>query len=127
MTGVPGASAVFLSATAGSSCHSIRTSSAASSASARVRATTIATGSPAQHARSTAIGYCGADFMPGKQVSVPTHGAVQSLASSAPVMTRATPGWRLASLVSIETILAWAKGLRTNAACSMRGSETSSV
>ena len=77
--------------------------SAASSASARVRATTIATGSPTQHARSTAIGYCGADFMPGKQVSVPTQGPVHSLASSAPVMTRATPGWRFASAVSMRT------------------------
>ena len=36
-------------------------------------------GSPTQHARSTAIGYCGADFMPGKQVSVPTHGPVHEL------------------------------------------------
>jgi len=49
------------------------------------------TGSPTQQARSTAIGYCGADFMPGKQVSVPTHAAVQSLASSAPVMTGRLP------------------------------------
>ena len=101
--------------------------SAASSASARVRATTMATGSPTQQARSTASGYCGADFMPGKQVSVPTQGPVHSTASSAPVMTRATPGWRLASATSIETILAWANGLRRNAACSMRGSVTSSV
>ena len=45
-TGVLGSSAVSLSVTAGSSCHSISTSSAASSASARVRATTMATGSP---------------------------------------------------------------------------------
>ena len=65
-------------------------------------ATTMATGSPTQQARSTAIGYCGADFMPGKQVSVPTQGPVQSLASSAPVMTRATPGWRLASAASMR-------------------------
>ena len=105
----------------------MRTSSAASSAWARVRATTMATGSPTQQARSTAIGYCGADFMPGKQVSVPTHGAVHTFASSAPVMTSATPAWLLASLVSMETMRAWAWGLRTNAACSMRGRETSSV
>ena len=65
------------------------------------RATTSTTGSPTQQARSTAIGYCGADFMPGKQVSVPTHGPVTRLASSAPVMTSATPGWRLASVVSM--------------------------
>ena len=31
--------------------------------------------------------------MPGKQVSVPTHGPVTRLASSAPVMISATPGW----------------------------------
>ena len=116
-----------LSVTAGSSCHSTWMRSAASSASARVRATTMATGSPTQQARSTASGYCGADFMPGKQVSVPTHGPVTSLASSAPVMTSATPGWRLASVVSMARILAWANGLRRNAACSMRGSEKSSV
>ena len=84
MTGDPGASAVFLSATTGSSCHSMRTRSAASSASARVRATTITTGSPTQQARSTAIGYCGADFMPGKQVSVPTHGADAELGQLRP-------------------------------------------
>ena len=60
------------------------TSSAASSASARVRATTMTTGSPTQQARSTAIGYCGADFMPGKQVSVPTHGAGAQLGQLRP-------------------------------------------
>ena len=62
------------------------------------RATTITTGSPCQHARSTAIGYCGADFMPGKQVSVPTHGPAHILASSAPVITLTTPGARAAAL-----------------------------
>ncbi len=73
------------------------------------------------------MGYCGADFMPGKQVSVPSHGPVTRLASSAPVMTKATPGWRLASATSMRTIRAWANGLRTKAACSMRGSVMSSV
>ena len=65
--------------------------------------------------------------MPGKQVSVPTHGPVTRLASSAPVMISATPGWLLASAVSMLTILAWACGLRTKAACSIRGSVMSSV
>ncbi len=73
------------------------------------------------------MGYCGADFMPGKQVSVPTHGPVHSLATSAPVMILTTPGCRLASVVSMPRIRAWAKGLRTKAACSMRGSTKSSV
>ena len=40
------------------------TSSQASSASARVRATTAQTASPAQHARSIAMACCGADLMP---------------------------------------------------------------
>ena len=87
----------------------------------------MTTGSPTQQARSTAIGYCGADFMPGKQVSVPTHGPVTRLASSAPVMTSATPGWRFASRRVDAEDAACACGLRTKAACSMRGSTMSSV
>ena len=127
MTGVSEASAVSFSFAAGSSCHSTSISSTASSASARLCATTIATASPCQQARSTAIGYCGADFMPGKQVSVPTHGPVTIFASSAPVITLTTPGARAAALTSRRTIFACAYGLRRKAACSMRGSEMSSV
>ena len=87
----------------------------------------MTTGSPTQQARSTAMGYCGADFMPGKQVSVPTQGPVQRVASSAPVITSATPGCRLASAVSMPRMRACACGLRTKAACSMRGRTMSSV
>ena len=73
------------------------------------------------------MGYCGADFMPGKQVSVPTQGAVHIFAISAPVITLTTPGAFSAAAVSMRTMRAWACGLRTKAACSMRGSEMSSV
>ena len=75
----------------GSSCHSISTSSAASSAWARVVATTQTTASPCQQARSTAMACCGADFMPSMLVSVPTHG-VQISASSRPSTILITPG-----------------------------------
>ena len=45
----------------------------------------------------------------------------------APVMTALTFGWASAADVSIETIRAWANGLRRMAPCSMPGSCTSST
>ena len=47
-------------------------------------------------------------------------------ATSLPVTTRTTPGSAAAFEVSIETILAWACGLRTIAAWSIPGSLMSS-
>ena len=76
--------------------------SAASSASARVRATTIATGSPTQQARSTAMRILRRRLHAGKAGERADPGAGASLASSAPVMTSATPGWRLASAASMR-------------------------
>ena len=65
--------------------------------------------------------------MPGKQVSVPTQGAVHIFATSAPVITLTTPGARCAASVSMRKMRACACGLRTKAACSMRGNDMSSV
>ena len=124
MTSVAASSAVSMSTTGGSSAYSIATSSAASSASARVRATTATTASPCQQARSMASGYCGADLMPLRCVSTPTHG-VQTPASSGPVTTATTPGAFFAAAASMLLIRAWAWGERTNATCAMRGSTTS--
>ncbi len=55
MTGVCGSSAVRMSVTASSSWYSTRTCSAASSAAARLVATTAATASPCQQTRSMAM------------------------------------------------------------------------
>src|SRR5919106_1024570 len=96
ITGVPASSAVSMSVTAGSSSKSTATSSTASSAARRLAATTATTASPCQQARSTASGCCGADLIPWRCASTPTHG-LQSLASSAPVTTRMTPDLRAAA------------------------------
>ena len=58
---------------------------------------------------------------------LPTQGPVQRVASSAPVITSATPGCRLASVLSMPRMRACACGLRTKAACNMRGRTMSSV
>ena len=50
---------------------------------------------------------CGADLMPLRCVSTPTHG-VMTLASSAPVTTAMTPGAFFAAAVSIAVMRAWA-------------------
>ena len=49
------------------------------------------------------------------------------LASVSPVMTASTPGTCMARVVSMDLILAWAKGLRTMSMKSMPGSWTSST
>jgi hypothetical protein len=63
---------------------------------------------------------------PGRFAAEATSG-VQTSATSVPVITRATPGIAAASAASIDRMRAWACGLRTNAACSMRGTSMSSV
>ena len=88
--------------------------------SARVRATTAATASPCQQARSTAMACCGADLMPLRWVSTPTHGVI-TFASSAPVTTATTPGAFSPSAASMFLMRACACGERTNATCAMRG------
>ena len=67
---------------------------------------------------------CGADLMPLRWVSTPTHGVI-TLASSAPVTTAITPGAFFASAVAMFLIRAWACGERTKATWAMRGSTTS--
>ncbi len=115
-----------MSTAAGSGSYSILTRATASSATARVSATTAATASPAHVARSSGRGSCGADFMPFKWASTATHGS-QCLARSAPVNRRTTPGIAIASAPSILRILACGCGLLTNATCTMRGSTMSST
>ena len=78
------------------------------------------TASPCQQARSTASGYCGADLIPLRWVSTPTHG-VMAFASSAPVTTATTPAACLAAAVSMLLMRACACGERTKATCAMRG------
>ena len=120
------AAAAFRSIAAGSSSYSTSTSSAASRASAAVRATTTATISPAKLTRSDGIGGCA-----GVTWSVVIAQALISVPwlspRSAPVRTVTTLRDALASVVSIEVILACAKGLRTIARCSMPGSTMLSV
>jgi hypothetical protein len=77
----------------------------------RERAEVVAA-SPCQHARSTAIAFCGADLRPLRWVSTPTHG-VHTFASSAPVTTAITPGAPLAASASICLMRACACGERT--------------
>src|SRR6185312_6837787 len=67
---------------------------------------------------------CGADLMPFRCVSTPTHGVI-TFDSSAPVTTAMTPGAVLAWAASIFLMRAWACGERTNATWPMRGSTTS--
>ena len=64
---------------------------------------------------------CGADLMPLRCVSTPTHGVI-TLASSAPVTTAITPGAFFASAVAMFLIRACACGERTKATWAMRGS-----
>jgi hypothetical protein len=47
--------------------------------------------------------------------------------ASAPVITATTPSSARAAVTSIETILAWACGLRTIAACSIPSTRRSST
>ena len=67
------------------------------------------------------MAYCGADLMPLRCVSTPTHGVI-TLASSAPVTTATTPGAFFAAAVSMLLMRACACGERTKATCAMRGS-----
>jgi len=82
-------------------------SSAASSACARVSATTAATASPCQQARSIAIACCGGDLMPFKCASTATHGEQYS-ATARPSNTPITPGASRALEKSIRLTLACA-------------------
>ena len=91
MTGVCGSSAVRMSVTASSSSYSTLTTSAASSARARLVATIAATASPCQQTRSIAMACWAADLRPFKCESTPTQG-VMTAASSSPVTTAMTPG-----------------------------------
>src|SRR4029450_6586271 len=100
------------------SSYVISTSSHASSASARGRATTAHTASPCQQARSTAIACCGADLVPLRCVSTPTQGVI-TLVSSAPVTTAITPGAFAAASVAIATIPARAQGERQHEKCAL--------
>ena len=124
ITGVLASSAVSGSVTAGRGWYFTSTSSQASSACARVRATTAHTASPCQQARSKAIACCGADFRPFRWVSTPTQGVI-TLVNSAPVTTAITPGAFMALSVVVLTMRAWACDERTNATCVMRGTLTS--
>ena len=112
--------AALRSTAAGSSSYSTSTSSAASRASAALRATTTATTSPAKLTRSAGIGgWAGATWsvvMAQALMSVPWVSP-----RSAPVSTATTLGAASASLLSIEVMVACAKGLRTIARCSMPG------
>ena len=109
------------SSAAGSSSYSTSTSSAASRASAAVRATTTATISPAKVTRSDGIGTCGGVTWSGV-IAQALMQAPSRLPRSAPVKHGDDVGeacW--AASVSMLTILAWAKGLRTIARCSIPG------
>ena len=105
MTVVAGSSAVSASVTDGSTSQSIFTSSAASSALARLSATTATTASPCQVAVSSGSAYCGADLRPWRCDSTPTQGSWIS-ASSGPVTTAITPGAALAAAASMDPIRA---------------------
>ena len=75
MTGVALSSAVSMSATGGSICQAIEILATASSATARLSATTAATASPAQVAVVSGRGSCGADFMPLRWARTATQGS----------------------------------------------------
>jgi len=121
ISGVAGSSAVCISVTAGRSCHSTCRCCSASSACARVSATTATTGSPCQQARSIASACCGADFMPARWPSVATHGW-QTVATSAPSTIAITPGIARAASRVILTMRQCATGERQYTTCAMRGS-----
>ena len=70
----PLASAASGSASASSGSHSTSMRSTASSAIARVRASTIATGCPCQSARPIASGGCGGERCAGQVASFVCHG-----------------------------------------------------
>ena len=91
-----------MSMTAGSSSHSASMSASASSACARVSATTAATASPCQQARSMAIACCGGDLMPFRCPSTATQG-VQYSATARPSKTPITPGM-VARLRQVELL-----------------------
>ena len=96
-----------MSTTTGSSSHSASISCTASSACARDSATTAATASPCQQARSIAIACCGGDLMPFRCASTATQG-VQYSATARPSNTPMTPGCRRAFSKSSFLIRAWA-------------------
>jgi hypothetical protein len=115
-----------MSTTAGSSSHSTSTSAAASSPWLRDSATTTATASPWQHARSMAIACCGGDLMPFRCPRTATQG-VQYSATARPSNTAITPGALSALAKSSLRMRACACGLRTNTACARRGKRKSST
>ena len=96
-----------MSMTTGSSSHSATISCAASSACVRVSATTAATASPCQQARSIATACCEADLMPFRCPSTATQG-VQYSAIARPSYTPITPGALRASVKSSDTMRACA-------------------
>ena len=100
------------------------TASAASSAAARLVATTAATASPCQQTWPMAMARCGADLSPFRCDSTPTQGVMTS-ASCCPVTTAMIPGIRLAASTSMRMILAWAWGERRYTTWAMRGSTRS--
>ena len=106
--------------TAGSSSYSTSTSSAASRASAALRATTTATISPAKATRSAGIGEWPGVFWSGVIGQALMH-TPSSSPKSLPVSTATTLGEAFAASTSTEVMVAWAKGLRTIARCSIPG------
>jgi hypothetical protein len=119
----PDAVALSVTVTAGRGSQSTRTLSAASTAAVWLSAMTTATGSPTWRATSAVSGMCGTMARswrtPGIFFSLRRshpHGSEFTPVISCPVKTATTPGWRLASAVSIFRMRAWAWGLRTKAA-----------
>ena len=94
-----------MSTTTGNSSHCASTSATASSAWLRDSATTAATASPCQHARSMAIACCGGDLMPFRWASTAIHG-VQYSATARPSNAPMTPGEASAALNSRVLIFA---------------------
>ncbi len=115
-----------MSTTAGRDSYSTAMAASASSASARLAATTAQSGSPTQVTRSTASACWGAERRPLKWPSTPTHG-VHTRASSAPVTTATIPGIALAAAVSRAVMRACASGLRRKATWVSRCTATSST
>jgi hypothetical protein len=105
MTGVDGSRADSGSVTAGKASHSTRTRETPSSATARLSATTAATGSPCHEALAVASGRWSADFIPAKWARVPTQ-PEHTGAMSSPVTTAATPERARAPAESIEAMRA---------------------
>jgi hypothetical protein len=111
--------------TAGNGSQSTSTSSAASSATYRLSASTRATWSPTNRASSSASGGSGVVGIVGP--SMVNHCSRTSGLRSAAVNTACTPSSASAADTSIPRIAARGNGLRTKQACSIRGRTTSST